>query len=376
MSRGRAIRVIGILCQNTSVLVLSRPATILAPRRARGLFTILQHVQSTNGSVVVVARGLRRILDLSSGITILHGNRCINAIGATSAGRDRLARVVINGGIRLGVRHARPGGIIPHLRIRRISYAGQRNTLILSSISFATGTNRVLNVTNVTNSNRQRLLRTVTNLREASDNTILCGGPGANGVSGLGTGAPLRVQRLNMQLDFIPRSHLNVNLINGVSVISGVVLHDCHGNGSVFLRHGTPGSLTRRVVRRLRIIAPNTGAPIHRLSNNGIRGILINHRVTTQPAILVTTCPIHNLSVGSSCIVCGLLGRRGRGNITIVFINRSLSILLSLYSHVLIVNSNHIANVISTHATAGRRVNLLVAGARTVAASRKNRRGN
>lgn len=363
ISRGRAIRVVGILCENTSVLVLSRPATILAPRRASGLFSILHGVHTSNGSVVVVARGLRRILTLSSHITILHGNRCVNAIRAGSTARRSLARVVIKGGVSLGVREASPMGPTSVLVIGRVSTGGTRNQVVLSSVSFATESNRVLNVTNVTNDNRERVLRTITNLRGLRGNRVFCGAR-SNRAIGLHSGAPARVHRLNIELSFIPRSELNVNLINGVSVASGVVLEDCGGNRSLFMSEGGPGSLTRGVVRDLRIIAPNATAPIHGLSNNGIRGVLINERVTLGPELLVTTCPMENLSVGSSCIVCGLLGGRGTGNITMVFINRSLSILIRLYSEVLIVGSNGMANIISNHAAGGRRLNFLVAGAR------------
>lgn len=363
ISRGRAIRVVGVLCHNTEVLVLSRPATILAPRRSSQLFSVLEGVEGSKYSVVVVARGLRRILTLSSHITVLEGKGCVSAMRATRTGTRDLSRVVMNNEMSLGVSHPRPRGMGGQLIIGNLGYGGGRRMGALSSISLAMGTKRVLNVTNVSKDNRGRFLRTVTKLRTVRDNSVALLSSG-KGKARLTKVSSVSVGGTKVDLTFIPRSHVNVKLINSVSVASGVVLEDCHGNGDPFLSQGNPGTLTLGVGRRLRIVAPDVSTPIHRVSKKGMRGILMKERVTRGPGILLMTFPAQKISIGASRIVCHLLGRRGGGKITMIYIVRSLSMILRLYSEVTIFYKNGVDKVRSKEATAGRRVKLLVAGRR------------
>lgn len=95
LKRRRLIRVTGTLGGRIHLLVLSRPATSLARRRASILLSVVHSLRRRNVTYVCVSRGLGRIGTVSSAVYIVHSKRRVNAHSTTKVDRSSVVAVVI-----------------------------------------------------------------------------------------------------------------------------------------------------------------------------------------------------------------------------------------------------------------------------------------
>lgn len=108
---------------------------------------------------------------------------------------------------------------------------------------------------------------------------------------------------------------------------------------------GRTGRHTVRVLALMKMGRPrgHMGRCPRRLSNNVERHIVVTVTLTYRPSVLVTSRPAATLSIAVRTRVLRLVRSLRRGlNVTVVVIARSLNIVTSVYSRVVIVCNNHI----------------------------------
>lgn len=189
---------------NTSVLVLSRPATILKPVRVSQLCSQLHTLTRRKQTVIIVARGLKRIRRRTSHIAIVQNNQAILRTNK-SAAHNRLLSTVFNSRISITGRRSRLTRAIIRrsvnpaiLRIHSLSIGNRSKHRHISSLDFRIQTNRILYVLKIRNGKRTRLVSTLTKLHSTRNTIVITN-------RSIDKSKPHSQFRRNIQ--FISRSH-------------------------------------------------------------------------------------------------------------------------------------------------------------------------
>lgn len=231
-------------------------------------------------------------------------------------------------------------------RLLRISSLGvcfrARSNIIhtISNISCALSHNRALNIINRSNSNGSIATVAVVNLvsvppKGVRNNSIHCHNHSVLRV------ARRRVRRVhNGSVTVVFRSP-----VASLGPICGV---NGRMNRNLHLRHNCSGRRTlghtARLLSLINVPRPrgHIGRCPRRFSNNVHRHIVVTVTLTYSPSVLVTSRPAATLSIAVRTRVVRLVRRvRRGGNGTVVVVARSLNIITSVTSGVVIVCTNH-----------------------------------
>lgn len=208
--------------------------------------------------------------------------------------------------------------------------------------------NRVLNISNLVNTNHARLVGILCNTLPHADNCIA--------LSKRRIIAHSPRSNLTDNVICVSRSHGHSNLILNVSMGRGVSLATLHCFDHT---NNDLGRTSRRrtidsFVHLFGIGAPSVRRTVNLLSNNGRRGITVTHNLVAHPGILVLSRPAHNMSINTGGRVCRLVGRFGTSNLDVVLISSRVPRMLNVDSHVVIVRRKRLDKRFAHRRTARR----------------------
>lgn len=326
-NRRRHVTVTNVLTVSSSILILSRPATVLSPRKHTSVVQILSRLRSHNAAVVLIARRTSR-LRRTSHIVRLRTNRVMNSNPTSRQLQVPIRSINLPGHV-----SSRPTRALVRTHSVSCHCISTRHS-IFGRLSFDVNGNRAITLVKHGNTNGAALTHVLYTLRGPAANsvivsnvTITATGTG-NKAGPLGHGGHAELHHAINCIVRRPRQRLFTSAITRSITCkpSGLKL-----STSRTVRH------TVRTVQLLRVRRLQSHSPFS-LSNNRRQLITVTNIVTYRPGTLVLSRPATNLSRRTTTHIRKLVRRLGSHNIAVLLVSRSRSRISRLTSHAVVLN--------------------------------------
>lgn len=347
--RRRHTTVTNVLTVGPTVLMLSRPATVLSRSTHTRIVHVLSSLRTHNAAVIRIARRPSRAIRTSHVIRV-RTKQVVN-VATTISGQSPLTRTISRDRARNDV-NARttpdhPAGSDPHRQRHRSnsrlpllssnvnSVAGpvvhisrlachcpSTGQTIVSSLSFAVTHNRAITLVNIGNSNGSALIHVLYTLATPATNDVritnipITSANGHNHGIHPGSTGHGRLTRLHQRINCIvrrPRRRLFT------SAMTRSITCNPHGRK---LNRARMTSHIHRSLRLLRVKRLTSHSPFS-LSNKRRQLTTVTNILTYGPSILVVSRPATDLSTRTGGHVRRLLHALGSHNIAILVVARS-----------------------------------------------------
>jgi simple sugar transport system ATP-binding protein len=355
------VEIVRCLLGDPKLIILDEPTSVLTPKEALALFTVLRRLKDEGRSVLYISHKLDEIRALCDRASVLRGGRLVATVDPRQETARSLARMMI-------------GADPPDLSDRALITDPDAEPLLqvdgltlaaddpygtdLKEITLAVRPGEILGIAGVAGNGQNQLMRALSGER-------LLSRPGAIRIDGhavahLGPGA-----RRALGLAVVPEERLGQGAVPDLTLADNALLSAWrHGRlVRAGLVHGrrTHG-FASRVIDAFNVIARGSEAQARSLSGGNLQKFIIGREIMQAPKVLVAAHPTWGVDAGSAAAIHqALVDLRERGAAVLV-ISQDLDELYVLADRIAVIAGGRLSESRPVHAVTAEDVGMLMAG--------------
>ncbi|HOY67602.1 MAG TPA: ABC transporter ATP-binding protein [Candidatus Ozemobacteraceae bacterium] len=339
-------------------LVLDEPTSVLTPREADELFSLLRRMTAEGHGIIFISHKLDEVLAVTGRVVVLRHGRLAGSCATGETDQESLARMMVGRQIeRLPVTRTPPRSA-DILEVHDLSAAGNRGPATLEGASLRVREGEIVGIAGIAGNGQRELLETIAGLRPATSGTIrLCG-------TELTT-LDIRA-RTAAGVAFVPEDRLHTGTIPAFSLTDNAMLRDAHRaafSTHGFLSSGRARERAQRLIAEYEIAAPGPHAPIRTLSGGNIQKFLLGRELDAAPKLLLAAHPTYGVDIAAAALIHRVLLERREAGAAILLVSEDLDELLAISDRIGVMFRGKIRALIPTGRADRDRLGLLMGGA-------------
>jgi simple sugar transport system ATP-binding protein len=323
------------LASNARLIVMDEPTTALTDKEVRSLLDIIRRLKADGVAVIFVSHKLAEVLEVSERVVVLRNGRKVAEGPAAEFDARSLTRHMTGRELeQMGPAPLDPAANVL-LRVNGLSRAGA-----FQGIGFDLRAGEVLGISGLLGSGRTALAKALFGLAKPDSGTVtLDDRP-------VPLGDPLRAAEAG--IGYVPEDRLTEGLFLTQSIVRNVAVGRvrAHARGPI-LDLGSLGSEARSWLTRLRVKAPDPGAPVRSLSGGNQQRVVLARWLARAPRVLILNGPSVGVDVGSKAEIHITIAELAAQGLGVIVISDDLPELLATCHRILVMVEGRIVEDIA-----------------------------
>lgn len=314
------------------VLIMDEPTTALTHSEVQRLFTIVRRLQERGVAVVFVSHKLDEVLAISQHVTVVRNG----AVVASGPAVDYTARSIAKAMTGRDVSEERLVDDLAPEQKPLLSVEGLGREGAFSDVNFSLASGEILGITGLLGSGRSEIAEALFGVSPPDTGTVVVNG---------------RVRRIRSIADavkagigYVPEDRLTQGLFLEKSIADNMVASslDKYRSRALVLDRKRIARSMADLFARLRIKAPNVGAPVRSLSGGNAQRVVIAKWLDRKPSVLMLNGPTVGVDIGSKEEIFTILREQAAEGMGIIVISDDIPELVTSCHRVLIVCAGRI----------------------------------
>jgi rhamnose transport system ATP-binding protein len=327
-------------------LILDEATSRLGRADVERLFALLARLRDEGMSTLLITHRLPEICELADRAVVLRDGRRVGELSRGEITEERLSAMMVGRELTdfFHKRDVERGE--PQLRVENLVVEGTEDP-----ISFDVRAGEVVGLAGLVGSGRTELLETICGVRTPRSGRVLvdgkqvaAGSPGAALEAGIAL-VPEDRHRQGLNL----RGNVRVNVAMGTWPL-------------VIAQRSRERRITLDAIRRLRIRAVGTEAPVRSLSGGNQQKVVVGRCLTRQPRVLLLDEPTRGIDVGAKEEVFQLIGQMLAQGLAILLVSSDMLEIIGICDRVLVLHERRLVGELSRAEATEKRIALLSAG--------------
>lgn len=303
------VEIVRCLIQESSLLILDEPTSVLTPQEVETLFQTLRLLAAEGCSILFISHKLQEVGQLCHTATVLRQGRVTGQCRPADVSVDDIARLMVGADTPLttSVSPAAPGA--PLLSIDQLS---QRSLdpfgTSLNALSMSVCAGEIVGIAGIAGNGQDELLRALSGETRVNDTAVtLLGQP----IGRLSPGA-----RRRRGLAVVPEERLGRGAVPGLSLVDNTLLTAYHRKltRGPWVRTGQVRALAQSICERFKVRTASIDSTARSLSGGNLQKFIIGREALQRPHLLVASHPTWGVDVGSAVAIHeALVAMRDRG---------------------------------------------------------------
>lgn len=303
------VEIVRCLIQQSSLLILDEPTSVLTPQEADTLFATLRQLAKEGCSILFISHKLQEVRDLCQRATVLRQGRVTGECRPTEISVDDIARMMVgtNTPLTSSAVPAQPGATL--LQVKALNYrSNDPFGTSLEQVDLQLRAGEIVGIAGVAGNGQDELLRVLSGEVLVKADTVQLQG------QAIGRAGPVARRRLGLAV--VPEERLGRGAVPSMSLVDNALLT---AHGQQLTRHGwVLGRRVRAFAQRIRerfdVRSASLDSSAASLSGGNLQKFIIGREALQQPTLLVASHPTWGVDVGSAVAIHqALIELRDRG---------------------------------------------------------------
>lgn len=319
------VEIVRCLIQESTLLILDEPTSVLTPQEVTALFTTLRQLASEGCSILFISHKLEEVRSLCHNATVLRQGRVSGDCRPSEVTAADIARLMVGDDTPISTRvpGAEPGETL--LDVRGLNWrTSDPFGTSLSDVSFSLRRGEIVGIAGVAGNGQDELLKALSGEVRTSNGVIDLAGTPINKLS------PDQRRRLGVAV--VPEERLGRGAVPGMSLAENALL-TASGEGLVargMIRFGKVYEFSREVIRQFGVRCTSENSTAASLSGGNLQKYIIGREALQNPSLLVASHPTWGVDVGSAVAIHEALVRLRDEGASVLLISEDLDELFQL----------------------------------------------
>ena len=322
------------LASQARLIIMDEPTTALTEREVTRLLGIIRKLKDDGVAVVFVSHKLAEVLEVSEKVVVLRNGRKVAEGPAAEFDARSLAHHMTGRDFADEAPDPMPAGAPVLMDVQALCKRG-----VFEDIGFQLHAGEVLGITGLLGSGRTSLAKALFGLVKPDSGALTLEG------AAVPLGDPLAACRAG--IGYVPEDRLTEGLFLTQSIMRNVAIGrlDAHARGGLL---DTRGLLAEAAdwIGRLKIKAPDIGAPVQSLSGGNQQRVALARWLSRAPRVLVLNGPSVGVDVGSKADIHEIIRDLARRGIGVIVISDDLPELLATCHRILVMRDGRITDAV------------------------------
>lgn len=322
------------LASQAQLIIMDEPTTALTEKEVRRLQGIIRMLKDEGVAVIFVSHKLAEVLEVSERVVVLRNGKKVAEGPASEFDTQSLTYHMTGRDVPDVPPSDVTAGAQTLMQVKGLSKAGA-----FSDINFDLKTGEVLGITGLLGSGRTSVAKALFGLVA----------PDAGSITVAGTPVPLGdPQAASMaRIGYVPEDRLTEGLFLSQSILRNVAVGrlDAHTSGA-FLNMNSLAEEASDWLKRLKVKAPDVGAPVQSLSGGNQQRVALARWLSRAPRVLVLNGPSVGVDVGSKADIHDIIRDLSSQGIGIIVISDDLPELLATCHRILVMRDGRIIDAL------------------------------
>jgi len=323
------VEIVRCLIQESTLLILDEPTSVLTPQEVTALFATLRQLSSEGCSILFISHKLEEVRSLCHNATVLRQGKVSGDCRPGEVSAADIARLMVGDDtpISTQVSAAQTGDVLLDVRNLGCKSRAPFGTS-LTDVNFQLRQGEIVGIAGVAGNGQDELLKALSGEIRADWGEIELDGVRMNALS--------PGQRRKLGVAIVPEERLGRGAVPGMSLAENALLtasgQDLVGRGMI--RFGRVRSFSREVIRRFGVRCIGEDSTAASLSGGNLQKYIIGREALQNPRMLVASHPTWGVDVGSAVAIHeALVALRDEGA-SILLVSEDLDELFQLCSRI------------------------------------------
>jgi len=323
------VEIIRCLIQETTLLILDEPTSVLTPQEVMDLFATLRQLAREGCSILFISHKLEETRSLCQNATVLRQGRVSGDCRLAEVSAEDIARLMVGDDTPISTRvpAAEAGDVL--LEVRNLGWKSRDPFgTSLKDVSVDLKQGEIVGIAGVAGNGQDELLKALSGEIRVDRGSMDLGGLGIGGLS--------PHQRRKLGVAIVPEERLGRGAVPGMSLAENALL-TASDQGLVdrgLIRFGRVRTFCREVIRRFDVRCNGEDSTARSLSGGNLQKYIIGREALQNPRLLVASHPIWGVDVGSAVAIHEALVQLRDEGASILLISEDLDELFQLCSRI------------------------------------------
>ena len=320
------VEIVRCLIQDSSLLILDEPTSVLTPQEVETLFRTLRQLSQEGCSILFISHKLQEVRDLCHRATVLRQGRVTGECNPGKVSTDDIARMMVGNETPLStqVEPREPGEVL--LDVRELNYrTSDPFGTSLQALSMSLRAGEIVGIAGVAGNGQDELLRALSGEALVGNDSIKLGG------MAIGQAKPGVRRRLGVAV--VPEERLGRGAVPSMSLVDNSLL-TAYGEGMVNKGWLAMGS--------------SIDSHAASLSGGNLQKFIIGREALQQPKLLVASHPTWGVDVGSAVAIHEALVRLRDEGAAVLLISEDLDELFQLCGRMGAICAGRLSPLVNT----------------------------
>ena len=327
------VEIIRCLLQQTNLLILDEPTSVLTPQEAQALFITLRQLRDEGCAILYISHKLHEIQELCDKATILRGGKVVAKCDPKTANAGEMAVMMIGDALAVpGRSNPTLGGTllqVQALSMRSIEPYGTH----LKDISLQVRAGEVMGIAGVAGNGQSELLKALSGEQR-------CAHPTQIQIDGHAAGHLRPGDRRELGLACIPEDRLAQGAVAGLSLAENLTLTTT--NSQQLSRAGVrlfarASSLARSIIQRHDVRCQDEQALAESLSGGNLQKFITGRELAKTPKVLVAAHPTWGVDAGAASAIHQALLDLADAGAAVLVISQELDELMAICDQIAVI---------------------------------------
>ena len=337
------VEIIRCLIQETTLLILDEPTSVLTPQEVMDLFTMLRQLAKEGCSILFISHKLEEARSLCHNATVLRQGRVSGDCRPAEISAEDIARLMVGDDTPISTRvpAAEPGEVL--LEVRNLGWkSNDPFGTSLKDLSVDLKQGEIVGIAGVAGNGQDELLKALSGEIRV--------GQGSMDLGGVGIGALSPDQRRKLGVAIVPEERLGRGAVPGMSLAENALLtaSDQSLVDRGLIQFGRVRAFAQAVIRRFDVRCNGEDSTARSLSGGNLQKYIIGREALQNPRLLVASHPTWGVDVGSAVAIHEALVRLRDQGASILLISEDLDELFQLCSRIGALCDGHLSQLAPT----------------------------
>ena len=319
------VEIVRCLIQESTLLILDEPTSVLTPQEVADLFTTLRQLAKEGCSILFISHKLEEVRALCHNATVLRQGRVSGDCKPAEVSAADIARLMVGDDTPISTRVAAANAGDVLLQVRDLSWqSGDPFGTSLKHINLDLHQGEIVGIAGVAGNGQDELLKALSGEIRSARECLSFGG--------VSIGALAPDQRRRLGVAIVPEERLGRGAVPGMTLAENSLL-TASGQGLVergMIRFGQVREFSREVIRQFGVRCNGEDSTAASLSGGNLQKYIIGREALQNPKLLVASHPTWGVDVGSAVAIHEALVRLRDEGASILLISEDLDELFQL----------------------------------------------
>lgn len=351
------VEILKALLRRADLLIMDEPTSVLTPREAEDLFTVLRGMSRRGHAVILISHKLEEIFRICNRVQVMRKGRVSGRAAIDELTPVDLARMMVGREVASSYpkKAAPPGEVV--LETEDLTVRCDQGLPAVRGLGFRVRRGEILGVAGVSGNGQREMVEALTGLRRADRGRVRL----------LGEEIANRSARdiHNRGVSHVPEERIKFATVANLPLFENVLLKRHHQppfcrrkllDYPLIRRH------TESLLREYGVAAASIRTPVKNLSGGNMQKLVLGREISAKPELLIASHPTYGLDVGAAESVRKELIRcRDEGG-AVLLVSEDLEELFQVCDRIAVMFEGRFAGIVDPADCSMETIGLMMAG--------------